>query len=160
MTFVVIVKRFIVSVSVSVKESKEIKVKKNIKKTSAEFLALCCENWGSGKKIVFLLKNRVLRYISNFDKITLWFLSCLLRLIFWKMTSFSYIYLHCSVHKHHFRVSKQLNTSIPIELLRHIAIKQVKKQVKKKQIDLILNSQCRKMVRHTLRFLQQMLQDF
>ena len=44
MTFVVIVKRFIVSVSVSVKESKETKVKKNIKKTSAEFLALCYEN--------------------------------------------------------------------------------------------------------------------
>ena len=35
MTFIVIVKRFIVSVIVSVKKSKEIKVKKNIKKISA-----------------------------------------------------------------------------------------------------------------------------
>ena len=35
MTFPVIVKRFIVRVVVSVKENKEIKVKKNIKKTSA-----------------------------------------------------------------------------------------------------------------------------
>ena len=41
MTFIVIVKRFIVSVIVSVKENKEIKVKKNIKKISAKFLALC-----------------------------------------------------------------------------------------------------------------------
>ena len=35
MTFSVIVKRFIVIVIVSVKENKEIKVKKNIKKISA-----------------------------------------------------------------------------------------------------------------------------
>ena len=35
MTFIVIVKRFIVSVIVSVKKNKEIKVKKNIKKISA-----------------------------------------------------------------------------------------------------------------------------
>ena len=32
------------------------KVKKNIKKISAWFLAFCQENWGSGKKLVFLLK--------------------------------------------------------------------------------------------------------
>ena len=35
MTCIVIVKRFIVSVIVSVKENKEIKVKKNVKKISA-----------------------------------------------------------------------------------------------------------------------------
>ena len=35
MTFIVIVKRFIVSVIVSVKENREIKVKKDIKKISA-----------------------------------------------------------------------------------------------------------------------------
>ena len=35
MTLIVIVKRFIVSVIVSVKKNKEIKVKKNIKKISA-----------------------------------------------------------------------------------------------------------------------------
>ena len=35
MTFIVIVKRFIVSVIVSVKKNKEITVKKNIKKISA-----------------------------------------------------------------------------------------------------------------------------
>ena len=35
MTFIIIVKRFIVSVIVSVKENNEIKVKKNIKKISA-----------------------------------------------------------------------------------------------------------------------------
>ena len=35
MTFIVIVERFIVSIIVSVKENKEIKVKKNIKKIKA-----------------------------------------------------------------------------------------------------------------------------
>ena len=32
------------------KENEEVKVKKNIKKISAESLALCWENWGSDKK--------------------------------------------------------------------------------------------------------------
>ena len=37
----------------TIKENKEIKVKKNIKKITL-FLALCSENWGSGEKMVFL----------------------------------------------------------------------------------------------------------
>ena len=32
------------------------KVKKIVKKFSAWFLALCQKNWGSGKKMIFLLK--------------------------------------------------------------------------------------------------------
>ena len=39
-----------------IKEDEEIKSKENLKKISAYFLALCWENWGSGKKMVFLLK--------------------------------------------------------------------------------------------------------
>ena len=47
------------------KENKVIKVKKNIKKISAKFLALRYENWGSGKKMVFL-KKRVVHKIHAF----------------------------------------------------------------------------------------------
>ena len=41
-----------------IKENKETKVKKNIKKISAWFLASCSENCGSGKKMFFLYKKK------------------------------------------------------------------------------------------------------
>ena len=44
-------------VKLRIKENREIKVKKNIKQVSAKFLALCQENWGSGKKKIFLQKS-------------------------------------------------------------------------------------------------------
>ena len=53
---------FIISVKPkSIKKTKRKKLRKNIKNISPWLLALCSENWGSGKKkMVSLLKKRVI----------------------------------------------------------------------------------------------------
>ena len=43
----------------TIKINKEIKVEKNIKKIWTKLLAICWENWGSGKKYYFLIKKLV-----------------------------------------------------------------------------------------------------
>ena len=56
MTLIVVVKCFLVSVIISVKENKEIKVKKNFKKTQPSFWHYVKKIVAETKKTVFLIK--------------------------------------------------------------------------------------------------------